>query len=194
MQDTYLTNITRAPLKLSNLKQPIYYKLLPEIITNYGSFFAHHDNPNYKLMQDYYKLQQKIITNYGNNLLKIPTKSYYKLQQLLCLKNSILLQITSNFITYYRSFQCYYKLRQILLQITAGVTNYVVTAKVSTILFSGSKKNFQLFNVLIEIKMNDGKDILKIHWKKLTLQLIRSVREQQTAMANPLQTGLHKRQ
>ena len=191
MQDTYLTNITRAPLKLSNLKQPIYYKLLPEIITNYGSFFAHHENPNYKLMQDYYKLQQKIIsnygsfiTNYGNDLLKITTKSYYKLQQLLCLKNSILLQITSNFITYYRSFQCYYKLRQILLQITAGITNYVVTAKVSTILFSGSKKNFQLFNVLIEIKMNDGKDILKIHRKKLTLQLIRSVREQQTAMAN----------
>ena len=42
--------------------------------------------------------------------------------------------------------------------------------------------------------MNDGKDILKIHWKKLTLQLIRSVREWQTAMANLLQTGLHKRQ
>ena len=26
----------------------------------------HHDNPNYKLLQDYYKLRPKFITNYGS--------------------------------------------------------------------------------------------------------------------------------
>ena len=54
--DIYLANIASVPFKLSNVKQPIYYKLLPKIIINYGSFIAHHDNPNYKLLQDYYKL------------------------------------------------------------------------------------------------------------------------------------------
>ena len=104
-QDTYLINIARAPFKFSNLKQPIYYKLRPEIIKNYASFIAHHDKPNYKLLQD-----------------------YYKLRQLLFLKNLKLLQITSSFATYYGSFQYYYKLQQFLLQITAGATNYDVIA------------------------------------------------------------------
>ena len=84
-QDTYLINIASAPLKLSNLKQPIYYKLRPKIIPNYGSFIAHHGNPNYKLLQDYYKLRQKFITNYGKNLLQITAKTYHKLRQLLFL-------------------------------------------------------------------------------------------------------------
>ena len=63
---------------------PIYYKLRQKIITNYGSYTAHHDNPNYKLLQDYYKLRQKFITNYGSfitiygkNLLQITAKNYY---------------------------------------------------------------------------------------------------------------------
>ena len=73
-KDTYLINIASAPFKLTNLKQPIYYKLRPKIIANYGSFIAYHDNPNYKLLQDYYKLRQKFLTNYGKNLLQITTK------------------------------------------------------------------------------------------------------------------------
>ena len=84
-QDPYLINIASAPFKLSNLKQPIYYKLRSKIIANYGSFIAHHDNPNYKLLQDYYKLRQKFITNYGKNLSQITTKDYFKLRQLLFL-------------------------------------------------------------------------------------------------------------
>ena len=94
-QDTYLINIARALFKLSNLKQPIYHKFRPEIIANYGSFIAHHDSTNYKLLQDYYKLQQKFITNYGSFitnydngilqitavLLQITTMGYYKLRQ-----------------------------------------------------------------------------------------------------------------
>lgn len=71
--------------------------------------------------------------------LKLTTKNYYKLRQKFMAE--WFLQIVFIFITNY-SFQNYYKLRQKLLQITAGITNYVVTAKVSTILFSGSKKNF----------------------------------------------------
>ena len=60
-----------------------------------GSFIAHPDNPNYKLLQDYYKLPHKLITNYGSfitnydsgllqitaALLQITTKIYYKLRQ-----------------------------------------------------------------------------------------------------------------
>ena len=105
-QDTYLINIASAPFKLSNLKQPIYYKLRSKIIANYGSFIAHHDNPNYKLLQDYYKLLQdyykllqdyyklrqkfitnygSFITNYGKYLLQITAKNYYKLRQFLFL-------------------------------------------------------------------------------------------------------------
>ena len=98
-QDPYLINIASAPFKLSNLKQPIYYKLRSKIIANYGSFIAHHDNPNYKLLQDYYKLlqdyyklRQKFITNYGSfianygkYLLQITAKNYYKLRQFLFL-------------------------------------------------------------------------------------------------------------
>ena len=87
--DTYLINIASVPFNLSNLKQPIYCKLLPDIITNYGSFIAHHDNPNYKFLQNYYKLRQWVITNYGNFI-----KNYDK----------NLLQITSSFVTYYGSF------------------------------------------------------------------------------------------
>ena len=85
-QDTYLINIASAPFKLSNLKQPVYYKLRSKIIANYGSFIAHHDNPiNNKLRQDYYKLRQKFITNYGKYLLQITAKNCYKLRQLLFL-------------------------------------------------------------------------------------------------------------
>ena len=87
-------------------------------ISNYGSFIAHHDNPNYKFLQGYDKLRKKIITNDGNFivnynsgllqittiLLQITTKNYYKLRQLLFLENLKLLQITSNFITNYDSF------------------------------------------------------------------------------------------
>ena len=51
---------------MSNLKQRISYKLRPEIMTNYGSFIAHHDNRNYKLLQDYYKLRQNFLTKYSN--------------------------------------------------------------------------------------------------------------------------------
>ena len=94
-------NIASAPLKLSNLKQPIYYKLQPKIIANYGSFIAHHDNPNYKLLQKLLQITAalifvkfKIITNY--------VKFYYILRQLL-----VLLQITATFITNYGK---YYKL------------------------------------------------------------------------------------
>ena len=67
-----------------------------------------------------------IITKYSKILLQITTKNYYKLRQLISLQNSKLLQITSSFSTNYGNFYCYYKLRQILLQITAGVTNYDV--------------------------------------------------------------------
>ena len=82
----------------------------------------------------YYKLIQiitiitniTIITKYSKILLQITTKNYYKLRQLISLQNSKLLQITSSFSTNYGNFYCYYKLRQILLQITAGVTNYDV--------------------------------------------------------------------
>ena len=132
-QNTYLINIVKAPFKLSNLKHPIYYKFWPETITNYGSFIAHHDNLNYKLLQDYYKLQQKIITNCGSfitncnsgllqvtaALLQITAKIHYKLRQIVITnygssyfsKNSKLLQI----------------IRQVLLHITAVfsiITNY----------------------------------------------------------------------
>ena len=93
--DIYLANIASVPFKLSNVKQPIYYKLLPKIIINYGSFIAHHNNSNYKLLQDYYKLWQKFIPNYCSfitnsdsrllqittALLKIMAKMYYKLHQ-----------------------------------------------------------------------------------------------------------------
>ena len=115
-EGTYLINIASAPFKLSNLKQPIYCKLRPKIIANYGSFIAHHDNPNYKLLQDYYKLLQKIITNYGSSYF-CKIQNYYKLRQ-------VLLHITATFsvITNYGNF--YYKLRQVLqiatlLQITS---------------------------------------------------------------------------
>ena len=84
----------------------------------------------YKLRQFHYKLGQWVITNhcnfitnYGKNLLEIRSKSYCKLRHLLFLKNSKVLQFTSIFITYYGIFKRYYKLRQILLQITAGITN-----------------------------------------------------------------------
>ena len=123
---------------------------------NYGSFIGHHDNPSYKLLQDNYKLRQKIITNYSSfitnydsGLLKTTAKIYcklpitsksYKVQQLLFLKNLKFL-ITSNFTssTYYGSFYRYYKLRKILLQITADIinydiiTNYVVTVSTNVI-------------------------------------------------------------
>ena len=114
------------------LKQPIYYKLRPKIIANYGSFIAGHDNRNYKLLQNYYKLQQKVITNsrlkfirnYCKKLWQITAavifvkfkiitnnvKFYYILRQLL-----VLLQITANFITNYgRNYKLrrYYKLRR----------------------------------------------------------------------------------
>ena len=103
-KDTYLINIASAPFKLSSLNQPIYCRLRPKFIANYGSFIAHHDNPNYKLLQDYYKLRQKFITNYRKNLLQITAKNCYKLRQLLFLLNSKLLQITSSFIAYYGNF------------------------------------------------------------------------------------------
>ena len=112
-QDTYLINIARAPFKLSNLKQPFYYKLWQFyyqlrqcVITNYGSF----------------------ITNHGKHLLQITTKNYYKLRKVL-LQNlpQVLLQIlhiaaVSSIITNYGKFNC--KLRQVLqittlLQITS---------------------------------------------------------------------------
>ena len=64
---------------LSNLKEPIYYKLRPKIITNYDGFTAYQDSPNDKLLQCYYKLRQKFITNYSSFI-----KNY----------ESVLLQIT----------------------------------------------------------------------------------------------------
>ena len=138
-QDTYLINIARAPFKLSNLKQPIYYKLQPEIITNDSSFIAHHDNPNYKLLQDYYKLQQKLL-QITAVLLHITAAGcyklwqlYYKLRQKIITNNDKkLLQITTalifekfKIITNY--VKIYFILRQflVLLQITANfITNY----------------------------------------------------------------------
>ena len=104
LTDTYLINIASPPFELSNSKQLIYYKLWPKINANYGSFIVHHDNPNYKLLQDYYKLRQKFITNYRKNLLQTTAKNCYKLRQLLFLLNSKLLQITSSFIAYYGNF------------------------------------------------------------------------------------------
>ena len=66
----------------------MYYKLQPEIITNYVSFIVDHENPNCTLLEVYYKLRQKIITNYGSfitnynsGLLQITAKIYYKLRQ-----------------------------------------------------------------------------------------------------------------
>ena len=71
----------------------------------------------------YFKLRQKIITNYGNFC-------FWRIQKLL--------QTTSSFITNSSSFKCHYELREILLEVAAGIanydviTNYVVT--MSTIL------------------------------------------------------------
>ena len=63
---------------LSNLKEPIYYKLRPKIITNYDGFTAYQDSSNDKLLQRCYKLRQKFvkiyssfITNYESVLLQI---------------------------------------------------------------------------------------------------------------------------
>ena len=58
----------------------------------------------------------KIITNYNKNLLQITT---------------VLLQNTT--VGDYKLRQLYYKLQQMLLQITAGITNYdVITSYVLT--------------------------------------------------------------
>ena len=98
-QDKYLINTERTPLKLSNLKQPIYYKLQPEIIANYGSFIAHYDNPNYKLLQDYYKLRQNFFTNYGSFITN-DDSGLLQVTAALILKNSKLLQITAGITNY----------------------------------------------------------------------------------------------
>ena len=109
------------------LKQPIYYKLRPKIIANYGSFIAGHDNRNYKLLQNYYKLQQKVITN---SRLKFITNYCKKLWQITAALIFVKFKIITNYVKFY------YILRQllVLLQITAGITNcdvianYLVTA------------------------------------------------------------------
>ena len=109
------------------LKQPIYYKLRPKIIANYGSFIAGHDNRNYKLLQNYYKLQQKVITN---SRLKFITNYCKKLRQITAALIFVKFKIITNYVKFY------YILRQllVLLQITAGITNcdvianYLVTA------------------------------------------------------------------
>ena len=126
-QDTYLINIASALFKL---KLPIYYKLRPKIIANYGSFIAHHNNPNYKLLQDYYKLRQKFITNYSSFI----TNYCKKILQITTALIFVKFKIITNYIKFY------YILRQllVLLQITANfiragitncnvITNYVVT-------------------------------------------------------------------
>ena len=82
--DKNLLQITAALLQIT---AKIYYKLLQEIITNYGS-------PYFCKIQNYYKLRLvllhitatfSVITNYG--------KFYHKLRQLLQI--ATLLQITS---------------------------------------------------------------------------------------------------
>ena len=87
-------------MKLSNLKQPIYYKLRSEIIANYGSFIAHDDNPNYKLLQDYYKLRQNFFTNYGSFITN-DDSGLLQVTAALILKNSKLLQITAGITNYH---------------------------------------------------------------------------------------------
>ena len=60
----------------------------------------------------------KIITNYVKNLLQITAKIYYKLPQKI---------ITNYGSSYFCKIQIYYKLRQVLLHITATfsvITNY----------------------------------------------------------------------
>ena len=50
-----------APFKLSNLKQPNYYKLRQKLLQITA---ACRENRNCKLLQVYYKLLRKFITNY----------------------------------------------------------------------------------------------------------------------------------
>ena len=92
-----------------------------------------HENPNYPLLQDYYKLRQKIITNYGSFitnynsvLLQITAKIYHKFRQkVLQITAAVIFEkfkIITNYVKFYYiygSFKSYYKLRQILFQITA---------------------------------------------------------------------------
>ena len=121
----------------------------------------------------------KIATNHDKNLLQITTVGYNKLQQLYYTKiyykyGKELLQISAalifvkfNIITnyvkfYYKSrqqLQCYYKLRSILLQTTATITNYDVIT------------NYVV--ILISWKGRWKKSILKIVLKTLFFQRIR---------------------
>ena len=73
-----LINIASASFKLSNLKQPLYYKLRPKIITNY-------DKNLLQITANLIFVKFKIITNY--------VKFCYKLRQVLQI--ATLLQITS---------------------------------------------------------------------------------------------------
>ena len=63
----------------------------------------------YELRQIYYKLLQNIITNYDSvllqitvALLKITAKCYYKLRQLYYKYDNVLLQITAVLSNYYK--------------------------------------------------------------------------------------------
>ena len=109
-------------------------------MTNYGSFIAHHDNRNYKLLQDYYKLRQNfltkysnVVTNYDSGLLQIATALLQITAKIYITNhNKKLLQIAAavisekfKIITNYVKF--YFMLRQflVLLQITTNFsTNY----------------------------------------------------------------------
>ena len=96
-------------------------------------------NFQYKLRQLYHKLRQEVITNYDT--LKI--RCIQNLLSITAAQTSPtywwLLQIALIFIINYGSFQNYYKLRQKILQITAGITkcgvitNCVVTSLVKNI-------------------------------------------------------------
>ena len=87
-KDTYLINVARVLFKLSNLMQPIYYKLRPEIITNYCSFMTILITNYCKIITDYNKKLLQItgvllqITTVGYyQILKITAKIYYKLRK-----------------------------------------------------------------------------------------------------------------
>ena len=77
----------------------MYYKLGQAWVTNWGSFV---------LLQ----IRANVVTNWGSFIIRNLGNCYYKLGQLL--------QIRATFITKYGS---YYKLRQNLLQIGAGIAN-----------------------------------------------------------------------
>ena len=107
-------------------------------------------NFQYKLRQLYHKLRQEVITNYDT--LKI--RCIQNLLSITAAQTSPtywwLLQIAFIFIINYGSLQNYYKLRQKILQITAGITKCgVITNCVVTSLC----KKHRYENDFIEIRI-----------------------------------------